>query len=181
MSTRQYRERKGPAANLIALVIALPTCAIGAAAILGGIHFGRKPYAIMKTWPKADALVVTSEVAQKDEKDGGTLYWPRVMLQYSVAGKEYTRVADQSGATSSHAAIQKVVDSLPPGTRHLLPYDPAHPQEIYVGAGWDLQTFGLPGFLLLFGLAFILPSLVVILKSLLTLTAGRGGSRARPA
>jgi Protein of unknown function (DUF3592) len=174
----QNRELKGPAANLIALLIAVPTCAIGAAAILGGIHFGRKPYVIMKTWPKANALVVSSEVAQKDEKDGGTLYWPRVKLQYSVGGKEYARVADQSGATSSHTAIQKVVDSLPPGTHHLLPYDPANPQEIYVGAGWDLQTFWLPGFLLLFGFAFMLPGLVLILKSLLRLTAGQDGSPA---
>jgi Protein of unknown function (DUF3592) len=171
MTTMQYREIKGPAASILALVIAVPAALIGTAAILAGIHFGRRPYAIMKTWPKANALVVTSEVAEKDEKNGGTLYWPRVKLQYTAGGKEYTQIADQSGATSSHAAIQKVVDALPPGTHHLLPYDPANPGDIFVGAGWDFQTFLLPGFLLLFGLAFMLPALWLLLKGLISLAA----------
>jgi hypothetical protein len=139
---------------------------------LGFAGFGgymlRQNYAMMKTWPRADALVIASEVAEQHSTSEGkaeTTYWPRVTLKYTVAGNQYVQVAERPGASSgSRSRAQDVVDGLQPGTHHLLPYNPASPQKIYVSTGWTFGNFGFFGVFVLAGFLALLPLLWSLFK-----------------
>jgi len=138
---------------------------VGVGMIVVGVHLGRKEYAIMKTWPRTDAVVVSSGVREGRGKHGSTLYSPRLQLKYSVAGKEYVRDAEMSGwATSSRSSSQKVVDDYRPGTYCTVPYNPADPNEVHMQLGGSFHTFSGPLVALLTGFAFVLPGLLRLFK-----------------
>jgi hypothetical protein len=125
----------------------------------------RQHYAMMTSWPRANALVVASQVAEGRDSKGNRSYWPRVTLKYSVAGKEYVQVAERPGASSgSRSGAQEVVDGLQPGTHHLLPYNPDNPGKIYVDIGWNFSNFGFFGVFLLAGVVSMLPFLWSLFK-----------------
>lgn len=136
-----------------------------------GAYMLRRNYAMLKTWPRADALVVSSQVAERLDSKGRKSYWPRVTLKYNVAGKDYVRVAERPGASAGpHSGAQEVVGGFQPGTRHLLPYNPSNPGKIYVDIGWNFSNFGFFGVFLLAGVVVMLP----LLWSMFKLVVGVG-------
>lgn len=139
---------------------------VGVGLIVVGVHMGRKEYAIMKAWPKADAVVISSSVLEGRGKHGNTpVYSLSVQLKYTVAGKVYIRDAQMSGwATSSRSSSQKLVDDYRPGTHYMVPYNPDSPSEAYMQLGGNFATFSGPLICLLLGFGFALPGLRRLFK-----------------
>jgi len=102
-----------------------------------GVHLVRKEVGAMITWPRVDAVVVSSRVVEGSSTGGrGPVYSPGLKLKYTVAGKEYILDAEMSGwATSSHASSEEIVDEYPPGSHHMVPYNPADPNEVRMQLG----------------------------------------------
>jgi len=137
---------------------------VGVGLIGVGVHLVRKEVGAMITWPRVDAVVVSSRVVEGSStgssRGSGPVYSPGLKLKYTVAGKEYIRDAGMSGwATSSHASSEEIVDKYPPGSHHMVPYNPADPNEVRMQLGGYLDTFSGPLICLVLGFAFVLPGL----------------------
>ncbi len=138
---------------------------VGIGMIVVGVRLGRKEYAIATTWPRTDAVVVSSGVVEWRDPGKRTVYSPGVQLKYSVAGKEYVREPKMSGwATSSRSSSQKVVDAYRPGRHCMVPYNPADPNEVHMQLGGTFDTFSGPLICLLMGFGFVLPGLRRLFK-----------------
>jgi Protein of unknown function (DUF3592) len=147
---------------------------IGVGIIVGSIYWARRQYAALKTWPRADAEVISSQVAERNGEHGSTEYWARVKLSYTVGGKEYSKIAGTGSSSSSLSTIREQVDKMHPGTHLQVPYNPADPYDIALGAGWNFSTFGLPLVGVLTGLALVLISLWSLIR--MTVWAGPAAS-----
>lgn len=141
-----------------------------------GVREGWNQFAVMHRWPKAGALVLSSDLAHAESvgtrNSYVTVYWPVVRLEYSVQGKHYVGLAHYAAKSDIRSDWQPVVDDLKPGTTHSLPYDPKDPSDIRIGVRWNFANLGLAGFL-------ILPGAVLALIAL-GLLASRGGSTSNP-
>jgi Protein of unknown function (DUF3592) len=138
---------------------------MGVGIIVGSFYWGRRQYTALETWPRVDAVVVSSQVAETmgEANDTGK-YWARIKLKYSVGGKEYSKIAGTGSSTSSRSTAREEVAKMPPGTHLMLPYNPADPYEIKLGVGWNFSTFGLPLMGVLTGLALVLFSLWSVIR-----------------
>jgi Protein of unknown function (DUF3592) len=109
-------------------VTKLALAVIGAGIIAGSIYWAHRQYVALKRWPRADAVVVSSQVAETMGEASNTgEYWARIKLKYTVGGKEYSKIASTGSSTSSHSTVREEVDKMPPGTHLMLPYNPADP------------------------------------------------------
>ncbi len=154
---------------------------VGIVLIYLGTHLVFNEYATMHQWPRANALVLSSELAQKTSMTARnslvTYYWPVVRLKYSVSGKEYVRPATYAAKSNIRSDWETVVAQLKPGTTHLLPYNPQDPAEIHVGVRWNFANLALAGFLILPGIVLMLVAAVIAISkpSARRETAQRGG------
>ena len=133
-----------------------------------GVRTALGQYAIMHRWPKANALVLSSELAHRASRTSRntptTIYWPVVRLKYTVGGKQYVTLAGYAAKSNIRSDWQPVVADLKPGTYHLLPYNPENPADVQIGAKWNLAHLGLAVMLVLFGGVFLLLALVGLLS-----------------
>ena len=146
-------------------IVAAVLAGVGIVLIYLGIHTVFNQYAMMHRWPRANALVLSSELAHKTStttrRNSVTIYWPVVRLKYSVGGKEYVRPATYAAKSNIRSDWQPIVAQLKPGTAHLLPYNPDDPAEIHIGMRWNFSNLALAGFLILPGIVLALIGLFI--------------------
>jgi hypothetical protein len=127
-------------------------CGIILLAVGGGT--GHRQYTILKTWPAVQAEVaksqVTHYVVQNTDRHGRptrsstTYYEARIEFQYAVGGKPFVSPSASSASTSNYLAVKRVADEYAPGTRHLIRYNPANPNDIRFDAGYNIGFFLVP-------------------------------------
>jgi len=126
---------------------------LGLGFLSGAVYAGRRPYAIVKTWPTVEAQVVESELYRERTslviKSGR-----KVVFRYQVGGKDYTTVASSSYTFRSYKGMRELGEKYAPGTHHAIRYNPEEPSEIRFEAGYNLGTFFLPLFLGFLGVLF---------------------------
>jgi hypothetical protein len=129
-------------------------------------YFTQKQLEIIRTWPLAEAEVVSSEVTyHRSRDDGGTTYGVRIEFRYTVAGREYTAPATLGYTTSSFSSMQREADRHPAGSRHLIHHNPAAPQDIRFNAGYNWGFFLVPLIAGGLGVAFTGAGLSIVFKA----------------
>jgi hypothetical protein len=141
----------GSAPILIGALFAL----VGLGMLAGSYWTAQGRIAIVRDWPTTEGEVLASEITTH-RGDDSTTYGVKIEFQYTVEGKERRAPATRGYSTSSYSSMQKTVDRFPPGSRHIIKYNPESPGEIYFNAGYSLEFFGIPAILGGMGLIFTL-------------------------
>jgi len=123
-------------ANLIFFVVGL----------LFAIPAYRTQYRILRNWPSADAVVVRSEVVPV-EVSGQQLYDTAVQFAFDVNGRTYMGVVTSPHQSTSYERKLKQITRFPPGSRHSIRYNPAHPADIRADVGYSVHYFVVPVFI----------------------------------
>jgi len=149
--------KKSPA-RWIGIILAL----VGVGVMVGGCYFVQKQMLILRTWPIIEAEVVASEItSHRSSDDDSTTYGVLLTFHFNLHGQEYTASRDRGYTSSSYSSMEKMAARFAPGTRHAIRYNPQRPVDIRFNAGYTLEFFAIPLFLLVFGLIFLLVGLAV--------------------
>jgi len=118
-----------------------------------GGEAGRRKYSILKSWPTVEAEVAKSRVTHYADirtdrfgrvRRGRTMYQAKIDFQYTVRDKPFVTPSTTSYATTDYVAMKLVADNYAPGTRHIIRYNPADPNDIRFDAGYNFGFFVVP-------------------------------------
>jgi hypothetical protein len=130
---------------------------IGFATLAGGAYSGYSKHQNLTMWPKVEAEVLSSRVAERESTDpegrSTTMYRAEIEFRYEFEGHGYETPSTASYWTSSYSSMQARVDRFAPGSRHEILLNPSNPREIYFDAGYDAGFFLVP--LILGGVGFV--------------------------
>jgi hypothetical protein len=97
---------------------------------------------VLRNWPEADAQVIRSEVvAQPLGHDN--FYRAKLQVVYTVASQPIVAELTSFESKNYEATLERT-EQFPVGSHHPIRYDPAHPSQARVGAGWNKTFFALP-------------------------------------
>lgn len=90
-----------------------------------------------RSWPEAEARVLTSEVHVNHDSDGNT-YRPEISYEYSVDGNRFRgdRYSFFVWSTSSRGWVERAVAKYSAGSRHPCFYDPGEPDKSVLDRGF---------------------------------------------
>lgn len=130
---------------------------VGFSTLAGALYLWYSKHQKFTTWPKVEADVLRSRVAEQDSRSSEgtstTMYRAEIEFRYEFEGQEYQTPAVASYWTSSYASMQAKADRFSPGSRHEILLNPSNPREIYFDAGSDAGFFLVP--LILSGVGFV--------------------------
>lgn len=123
---------------------------VGVAFIAAGITLtataaviAKRQYTVLKSWPQADATVmkiVPIDRAVRDVKGKtGRYYGADVSFAFSANARQY--VTETRWQFSSKRQLQEQVPAYAAGTRQIIWYNPANPQEVRLDVGYNWNTF----------------------------------------
>lgn len=108
---------------------------------------------VLRSWPVTQARVVDSQVVIVPAAKHDQLYAAKLQIEYSAGGR--TMQANLTSFESkNYAQTQQRAGEFPIGSRHVIRYDPNHPEQARIGAGWNRRFFAVPLITLGCGLAF---------------------------
>ncbi len=113
--------------------------AVGLFFLGSGVLLGLGQFAVVTSWPAAEAEVTNSQVLYQDGN-----YQPEAGFRYTVRGRDFVSKAVLATGTSSYPHAKGLADRYSPGTRHAIRYDPRHPEEIVANAAYTLDFFRQP-------------------------------------
>lgn len=144
--------------------------------------FGNRQYNILKSWPTVDATVAKSRVVHYLGRRGRITYEAEVEFRYTLGGKSFDTRSRSDYSTSSYSAMKSIADAFAPGTRHMVRYNPADPQDIRMNAGYNFGFFFVPLLLGAMGAFFTLIGIVMLvaLRSAQPLLCPGCGLRVKP-
>jgi hypothetical protein len=117
---------------------------IGILMILVAVWTGYQQHAILKQWPRVEAEVINSRVAQGPDSEGSMTYKAAIEFRYTVNGKEFSTPASSNISTTNYAGVKRQVDRYPVGSRHLIWHNPADPNDVRFDAGYTVGFFFVP-------------------------------------
>lgn len=146
--------------------------------LLGGAWWtGYNRYAILKYWPAATAEVTKSEayLALGPSGSSGRTYRAKIEFRFEVDGKQFTQSVSEKNGTLGGA--QMTAHAYAPGTRHIIRYNPANPNDIRYNMDDTIFFFLTPILLGVFGLAVTRIGLLWVwrARSRQSRTAGKAG------
>lgn len=113
---------------------------------MGQIH-------VLRSWPTTEAHVTKSAVVNRPAPKHSQLYAAQLQISYLVDGKAIT--ADLTSYQSSNfEETTRRAAEFPVGSEHEIRYDPDHPAQARIGAGWNRRFFAVPLITLGCGLFF---------------------------
>lgn len=118
---------------------------------LGQIH-------VLRAWPMTDARVTKSAVVNLPAPKHSQLYAAQLQISYTVNGQPQTADLTSFQSSSYQATVQRAAE-FPVGSMHEIRYDPEHPNQARIGAGWNRRFFAVPLITLGCGLCFALLAL----------------------
>ena len=118
-------------------------------------------YKILRDWPQVRATVVTSEVIAVPTAGGGDLHDIEVRFAYSVDGRPYTGIIHSNHLSTSRARKEKQAQQFPPGSPHIIRYNPQDPADIRAQVGYNVHFFAVPIFVSGVGAIFLLFGLLI--------------------
>lgn len=108
---------------------------------------------VLRSWPVTQARVTKSAVVNQPAPKHSQLYAAQLQISYAVDGKmitcDLTSFESRNYETTSHRAAE-----FPVGSMHEIRYDPDHPAQARIGAGWNRRFFAVPLITLGCGLFF---------------------------
>ena len=110
---------------------------------------------VLRSWPTTDARVTKSAVVNQPAPKHSQLYAAQLQISYIVDGKTIT-VDLTSYQSSNYEETARRADEFPVGSTHQIRYDPEHPTQARIGAGWNRRFFAVPLITLGCGLCFAL-------------------------
>ena len=108
---------------------------------------------VLRSWPVTTAQVTKSAVVNQPAPKHSQLYAAQLQIAYVVDGKPIT-VDLTSYQSSNYDATTKRAAEFPVGSTREIRYDPAHPTQARIGAGWNRRFFAVPLITLGCGLCF---------------------------
>jgi hypothetical protein len=126
---------------------------------------GKVQYDVLNHWPKVEAEVTSSRVAQGPDSEGTMMYKAAVEFRYTVNGNEFSTPSSSNISTSSYASVKREVDRYAVGTRHLIWHNPDDPNDVRFDAGYTLGFFFIPVLLGGMGVVFAGIGTAVVLTS----------------
>lgn len=98
---------------------------------------------VLRDWPVRQAIVTRSAVATQPSGKHQQLYSVQIEIAYVVDGRPVTTelISFQSG---NYDVTARRAAEFPVGSRHAIRYDPSHPQQVRMGAGWNRRFFAMP-------------------------------------
>ena len=111
-----------------------------------------------------EATVVRTDLLRDHDSRGYLLHGVKVTFLYEVAGKSLVNVAQSVDESYSWAAAKKEQDMYSPKSRHLIRYEVAKPEQIYLDGGltwphWKPSLLAVLGALLFLMLGWFVRSL----------------------
>jgi hypothetical protein len=116
---------------------------------------------VLRHWTETDAQVLQSEVVAQAEGHEN-VYRAKLQVLYTANGQPITSDLTSFESTNYEATQQRVAQ-FPVGSHHALRYDPAHPSQARLGAGWNTTFFALP--LIVMGMAMVFLLIGAVLLS----------------
>lgn len=98
---------------------------------------------VLRDWPTTQAQVVNSQVTTVPTSKHDQLYAAKLQISYAVNGKTFTTDLT-SFQSSNYAETQRRAAEFPVGSRNEIRYDPNHPEQARIGAGWNRRFFAVP-------------------------------------
>jgi hypothetical protein len=145
--------------NAMTKLFCLIFCGVGV--ILLGVAgwSGNRQYTIMTRWPTVEAEVVKSEVTHhqsqsSNEARTSDMYTTEVVFRYTLNGEEYVTPSTTGYSSSSYPEMKRKADAFPPGSHHVLRYNPSDPNDVRFNAGYNLGFFFLPLIMVTMGVVF---------------------------
>jgi hypothetical protein len=127
-------------------------------------------YLVMKTWPQADAEILSSQIYSKQidyNSDHGphtsTVYGLRCNLRYAAASQAYNSQADLGYQNSSRNTMLEWQKRLPRGNHVPIVYDPSDPSRVHFAGDFSI-AYAAP---LRFFRIFVIALVICILLNLL--------------
>jgi hypothetical protein len=119
---------------------------------------GNRQYTIMTQWPSVEAEVVRSQVTHHQSQSSRStttsdMYTAEIIFRYRLKGRDYLTPSTTGYSSSSYPEMKRKADSYPPGSRHVIQYNPEDPNDIRFNAGYNFGFFFLP--LLLGGMGIV--------------------------
>jgi len=106
----------------------------------------RQQYRILKTWPAAQAEVLSSRVIQHSTKSG-PLYATELRFAFSVDGRPISGEYVFPHESTSRERKEKQAARYPVGSRHQIRYNPADVSDVRIRPGYNPEFFVVPVFL----------------------------------
>lgn len=109
---------------------------------------------VLRSWPVRQAQVLSSRVIVEPTLKHDQLYSAKLEIVYAVEGRPVTSelISFQS---SNYEETARRAAEFPVGSRHAIRYDPNHPTQARIGAGWNRQFFAVPLITAGVGLCFV--------------------------
>jgi hypothetical protein len=118
---------------------------VGLILLAVGVWAGERQYTIMKSWPTVEATVAKSRMTHYLDRHGSSImYQVEIDFRYTLDGKPFDTPSTPGYSTSNYTAMKRIADAYAPGTRHIIRYNPAEPNDIRMNAGYNFGFFLLP-------------------------------------
>jgi len=98
---------------------------------------------VLRSWPETEAQVLRSEVVTEPPAGHDMMYRAKLQVLYTVRGEPVTSDLTSFESTNYEATLRRT-EQFPVGTHHAIRYDPEHPSQARIGAGWNRTFFALP-------------------------------------
>jgi hypothetical protein len=98
---------------------------------------------VLRSWPVRQAQVLSSRVVVEPTSKHDQLYSARLEIVYAVDGRPVTSELT-SFQSSNYEETTRRAAEFPAGSRHAIRYDPNHPTQARIGAGWNRRFFAVP-------------------------------------
>jgi len=72
------------------------------------------------------------------------MYQAEIEFRYTLDGKPFDTPSRSDYSTSDYEAMKRIAAAYAPGTRHMVRYNPANPNDIRMNAGYNFGFFLFP-------------------------------------
>ena len=125
---------------------------------------------VLRSWPTTHARVTKSDVVNQPAPKHSQLYAAQLQIVYVVDGK--TTTADlTSYQSSNYEETTRRAAEFPVGSVHEIRYDPDHPTQARIGAGWNRRFFAVPLITFGCGMCFALLAIGFFIAARISRTA----------
>ena len=116
---------------------------------------------VLRTWPAAVATVVRSDVVPVKAVSGEMLYDARLVLAIEANGQSIVATVNSNRQSTDYSRKLREVERFPAGRTQTILYNPAHPSDVRIQPGYNLQFFAMPA--LISGTGVLFAVLAVVL------------------
>jgi hypothetical protein len=126
---------------------------VGGLFVILSLPFFWQQIQVLQSWPVRQAQVISSKVVAQPAARHDQLYAAKIQIVYVADGNPVTAELTSFESSNYQETVRRV-EEFPVGSRHAIRYDPNHPTQARIGAGWNRRFFAVPLITLGCGAAF---------------------------